>query len=101
MPKKCCVLNCKTGYDSQKDDIKVSRFRLPSVKTDAEERLKWIDVLNTVNGSWKVSEDTMQWYVKDIGLKAIVFAEGKNMKDLLSLHQYLPVAFLFIVQVNL
>ena len=51
MPRKCCVLNCKAGYDSQKDEIKIPTFRLPSVKTDAEERLKWIEVLDTVNGS--------------------------------------------------
>ena len=59
MPRKYCVLKCKTGYDSQNDEIKIPTFRLPSVKTDAEERLKWIEVLDAVNGSWKVSDDTV------------------------------------------
>ena len=59
MPKKCCVKNCKTGYDSQDGNIKIPKFRLPSAKTELEERTKWINVLDRVNGSWKISDDSV------------------------------------------
>ena len=59
MPKKCCVKNCKTGYDSQDGNIKIPKFKLPSAKTELEERTKWINVLDRVNGSWKISDDSV------------------------------------------
>ena len=56
MVKRCCVKECKS---SQKDDVQVSLFRLPSADKEPQERNKWIDVLCEVNEYLIVSTETV------------------------------------------
>ena len=56
MVKRCCVKECKS---SQKDEVQVSYFRLPSADKEPQERNKWIDVLCKVNEYLVVSTETV------------------------------------------
>ena len=40
MPNKCCIYNCKTNYDSQKNKPKISCYSFPK---DPIRRQEWID----------------------------------------------------------
>lgn len=37
MPKKCCVVGCRSGYDTNKE--KVNTFKFPN---DEELKMKWL-----------------------------------------------------------
>ena len=61
MPNKCCVLNCRTGYDGNDLDgvSQPQLFRLPSAKEDAERRQVWIKALMENNdGMLTVTDNT-------------------------------------------
>ena len=58
MVKKCCMVKCKTNYDSQRCEKqdggqKIPVFRFPSAVTEAEERKKWIEVCSKVRADLK------------------------------------------------
>ena len=56
MPNKCCVLGCRTGIGTKKNEKPL--FRLPS-KDDPERRQKWISVLLAQNdGLLCISDNT-------------------------------------------
>ena len=49
MPRKCCISNCRTGYDSKKDEAtsneKIAVYGFPSDKAECE---MWIRVIPNV-----------------------------------------------------
>ena len=65
MGRKCCVFDCKTGYDSQKKAYidnggkKISVFRFPTEKKEPEDRKRWIDIVSKVNANLTVNKDTV------------------------------------------
>ena len=73
MGKKCCVINCKSGYDSEKkkpDYVPISIYGFPK---DDEERQTWIDQLPKSN----LSELTV---TKNMGVCRKHFREDVRMR---------------------
>ena len=54
MPRKCCVFDCNTNYDSKRNTQKLSVYRLPS---DENEREAWIRAVP--NANLTVSKNTV------------------------------------------
>ena len=61
MPRKCCVKDCRTNYDTKKGcqvAKKVPVYRFPSMKDEGEARQSWIDAIKE-HCEFKLSDSTV------------------------------------------